>query len=66
MLYSPQPFLGRIVRIDPESGTIAMVAGAVAARLQRGVHLIEPGMRHLRRVPDETDPLEHSKDRISG
>jgi sugar lactone lactonase YvrE len=31
MLYSPQPFLGRIVRIDPETGAMAEVTDAFAA-----------------------------------
>ena len=46
MLYSPQPFLGRIVRINPETGAITQLTAAFAANPPTSVEFDSKGRLH--------------------
>ncbi|MGH2941397.1 MAG: hypothetical protein ACRDLN_01285 [Solirubrobacteraceae bacterium] len=43
MLYAPQPFLGKIVRIDPDSGAMELVTDAFAGRFPSSVEFDSQG-----------------------
>ena len=53
MLYAPQPFLGKIVRIDPESGAMEVVTDAFATRPPTSVEFDSRGALYASLIDGE-------------
>lgn len=64
MLYSPQPFLGKIVRIDPDTGAMELVTDALAVDRDGSLLVVEAGEGRLSRIDPVTGEVTTVADRL--